>query len=343
MTPPPPAAAKDHPLQALAATPFRRAWWARTGLQQTLAGMFARPRSPRWRTEVLPTDDGDAVHLQHADAARAGAPTVLVLHGLEGDRHSPYARHTAELANARGWHCVVLEFRSCGGVLNRARRTYHSGETSDLAHVMAHLQARSGAPLFALGVSLGANVLLKWLGEAGANAPANLLAAAAISPPFDLDVCSTQCDTRYRGAIARHFLRTLIPKAIAKERQFPGQYDLNSLRRCRTFRAFDDLVTAPVHGFRDASHYYRTQSCAQFLPAIARPTLLIAAADDPLLHPEVLPHAAVAASPFLHAQFVPHGGHVAFVEGRSPLRPRRWAEAQALRFFALQLAGAGVS
>ena len=261
-------------LQALAATPFRHAWWARTGLQQTLAGMCTRPRSPRWRTEVLPTVDGDAVHLQHADAERTAAPTVLVLHGLEGDRHSPYARHTAALANARGWHCVVLEFRSCGGVLNRARRTYHSGETSDLAHVVAHLQACSGAPLCVLGVSLGANVLLKWLGEVGANASANLRAAAAISPPFDLDVCATQCDTRYRGAIARHFLQSLIPKAIAKERQFPAQYDVAAVRRCRTFRAFDDLVTAPVHGFRDAAHYYRTQSCGRFLPAIDRKSVV---------------------------------------------------------------------
>ena len=310
---------------------------------QTLAGMATRSPTPSWRTEVVPTPDGDEVRLQHADAPQPTAPRVLLLHGLEGDRRSPYARHTAALANARGWHCTVLEFRSCGGVLNRARRTYHSGETSDLAHIVAQLHARATGPLFALGVSLGANVLLKWLGEVGGNAAASLLAAAAISPPFDLEVCARQCDTRHRGAIARHFLRTLIPKAIAKEQQFPGQYDIAAVRRCRTFRAFDDLVTAPVHGFRDAAHYYRTQSCAQFLPAIARPTLLLAAADDPLLHPEVLPHAAAAASPFLHAQFVPRGGHVAFVEGGAPWATRRWAEAQALRFFALQLAAAGVS
>lgn len=334
-------AAKERHLASLAATPFRPAFWARGGMLQTLAGMATRTPAPPWRTEVLPTPDGDELRLQHADQPQPAAPRVLVLHGLEGDRHSPYARHTAALAAERGWHCTVLEFRSCGGVLNRARRTYHSGETTDLALVADRLLARGGGPLFVLGVSLGANVLLKWLGERGAEAPAGLLAAAAVSPPFDLEVCARQCDTHHRGAIARHFLRTLIPKAIAKERQFPGQYDIAAVRRCRTFRAFDELVTAPVHGFRDAQHYYRSQSCGQFLPAIARPTLLLAAADDPLLRPELLPHAVAAASPFLHAQFVPHGGHVAFVDGGAPWAPRRWAEAQALRFFALQLADAG--
>lgn len=343
------AAAPDAPpdiAAELARTPFRCAWWARSGLLQTLAAMRSSAPAQALTTEVWPTSDGDElrVHFAAGAATDERAPLVLLLHGLEGSRHSAYAREMANGVVARGWRFAVLEFRSCGGVLNRARRTYHSGETTDVAFVVARLAARfATAPLCAIGYSLGANVLLKWLGEVGERAPANLLAAAAVSCPYDLAVCAAQCDARYGGAIARHFLRTMIPKALAKERQFPGYCDVGAVRRCRTFRAFDGLVTAPVHGFRDAEHYWRTQSSAQFLPAIRRPVVLLSAVDDPLCRPEALPRAVAAASPFLVAQFPERGGHVGFVHGGAPWRPRRWVEAQALRFFALHLRAAGVS
>jgi hypothetical protein len=320
-------------LAELATTPFRPVWWARSGLAQTIAAMVPARPLPPLRREVLATPDGDEVHLHVHDAAAAAAPGVLLLHGLEGSRQSAYAREIVHGAARRGWRAVVLEFRSCGGVLNRALRTYHSGETSDLRHVLATLCARwPQSPWCAVGFSLGANVLLKALGEDDAALPAALCGAAAVSPPFDLGVCSAQCDQRLGGAIARHFLKTLIPKAIAKAQQHPGRIDAAAVRRCRTFRAFDDLVTAPTHGFRDADHYYTSQSCGPFLPSIRRPTLLIAAADDPLCRPELLPHDVAARSPWLVPQFVDRGGHVAFVAGGAPWRPRRWAEAQALRF-----------
>ena len=336
------AFAKQPALAVLARTPFRPAFWARPGIAQTVASMWPPRPLPLLRAETWPTPDGDSLRVHVADGATVEAPSVLLLHGLEGSRESGYAREAVHGAVQRGWRAVVLEFRSCGGVLNEALRTYHSGETSDLAFVLGRLMERfPRSPWAALGFSLGANVLLKWLGEVGASAPAALCAAAAVSPPFDLGVCSRQCDERYGGAIARHFLQTLIPKAIAKERQHPGCFDAAAVRRCRTFRAFDDLVTAPTHGFRDAEHYYTTQSCGPFLAAIRRPTLLVAAADDPLSRPELLPHALVESSPFLLPQFTTHGGHVAFVDGGAPWRPRRWAEAQALRWFALRFAAVG--
>ncbi len=333
--------AKETMLAELALTPFRPAWWAPTGIVQTMAAMRSLDAMPALHTETWPTPDDDAVRVHFADVDDATALLVLLLHGLEGSRESSYVRSTAALAKARGWRFCVLEFRSCGGVLNRALRTYHSGETTDLSLVVRTLLERfPGAPLCVLGCSLGGNVLLKWLGEVGDAAPPPLVAAAAISPPFDLGVCARQCDERYGGAIAHHFLRTLIPKAVAKHAQYPGSFDLTALRRCRTFRAFDDVVTAPIHGFRDGAHYYATQSCAPFLPAIRRPTLLIAAIDDPLCRPEILPHAAVTDSPFLVPQFPRGGGHVAFVAGGTPWRPRRWAEAQVMRFFAQRLTSA---
>lgn len=335
---------KDRALAELARAPFRPAWWAPSGRLQTVVGIPPTAPVPAYATEAWQTPDDDdlRVHFVVADGLRADAPVALLLHGLEGDRRSPYAREFAQLAARRGWRACVLEFRSCGGVLNRQRRTYHSGETGDVAFVVRRLLARfPQAPIVAVGYSLGGNVLLKWLGEVGAAAPERLVAAAAVSPPFELAVCARQCDTQNGGLIARWFLRSLIPKALAKERQFPGWCDVQRVRACTTFRAFDDLVTAPVHGFLGADHYYATQSSAHFLPAIRTPTLLLAAQDDPLLHPSVLPHAAAAASPWLLPMFEARGGHVAFVEGAAPWSRRRWAEPRVLRWFELQLDAAG--
>ncbi|MBL8755856.1 MAG: alpha/beta fold hydrolase [Planctomycetes bacterium] len=306
--------------------------------------MRASSPMPPLRLEILTTPDGDELQLHWQDTADPRAPLVVLLHGLEGSRRSPYVRATAEAAARHGFAFVALEFRSCSDVPNRSLRTYHSGETTDCAFVLGTLAARApDRPLLPIGFSLGANVVLKWLGEVGDRAPANVLAAAAISPPYDLGSCGHRCDTRLGGVLARHFLRTMIPKAIAKERRHPGAFDPAAVRRCRTFRAFDELVTVPVFGFRDVDHFYSSQGCGQFLPAIRRPALLVSALDDPLVDPAAVPHAAVAASGFLHARFSKRGGHVAFVAGGAPWRPRRWAEAQALQFFAARLAAAGVT
>jgi predicted alpha/beta-fold hydrolase len=316
--------------------PFRAAWWARSGFAQTLVGSWTRGpgrgalRLERWR---LP--DGDFVRM-HFGAPVAGAPLVLLLHGLEGSRESGYVGEMLRAVRRLGWSFAVLEFRSCGGETNRARRTYHSGETSDLGYVVERLCNLAPArPLYLVGYSLGGNVMLKWLGECGSLVPEQVVAAAAVSAPFDLEVAARQCDERYRGLIARHFLRTLVPKALAKARQFPGLLDPAAVRRCRTFAAFDDLVTAPLHGFRDALHYWRSSSCAQFLASIRRPVLLLGAEDDPLVPGRVLPRALVERSEHLVGAFPGNGGHCGFVGGKLPGWPERWAEAQVQRFFAL--------
>ena len=332
---------RDQVLAELARTPFRSAWWARPAFVQTAIAGRGRRRLPELRTETWPTPDGDRLQLHFLDGE---GPIVLLLHGLEGSRESRYVGDVAQEVARRGWQLAMLEFRSCSREQNLAKRTYHSGETTDLAFVVERLQReRPGRAIYPIGFSLGGNVLLKWLGESAHSVPVAVRAAAAVSPPFDLEVCARRCDERYGGAIARHFLRTLIPKAIAKERQFPGCIDVAAVRRCRTFAAFDDLVTAPLHGFRDAHHYWRDSSCRQFLAGIDRPALLIAAADDPLVPAEVLPHSEVAGNPFLVPQFVEHGGHVGFLARGGFWRPQRWAEAQALRFFAWHAAHAPTS
>lgn len=324
---------------------FAPVWWARSGFAQTVATAFDRRRhATSLRLQDVDLPDGDRVRSWWADAPDANAPLVLLLHGLEGSRDSVYAVETARLCAQRGFGFVVLEFRSCGGVMNRARRTYHSGETGDLDFVVESLtRAAPQRPLFTVGFSLGGNVLLKWLGERGDRAPSQLLAAAAVSPPFDLEMAARRCDERYRGLFARHFLRTMVPKALAKERQYPGCLDANAVRRCRTFAAFDDLATAPLHGFRDARHYWTEASCMRFLPAVRRPTLLVASSDDPLIPAEALPRAAAADSRFLVPHFLDRGGHVGFVEGGAPWSQRRWAERRVVDFFVRHCAGVGVA
>lgn len=319
--------------KAFVPAPFAPSFWGRSGLVQTALAAVGRPPTPAPRLERWDTPDGDFLRV-HTWAGAPGRPRVLLLHGLEGGVASRYVGEFARLLAPIGWTLVLLEFRSCGEP-NRLLRSYHSGETGDLAFVVAELLRRDPTtPLFAVGFSLGGNVLLKWLGEVGDRAPAPLCAAAAVSPPFDLEVAARACDRRAGGAIARHFLRTLVPKAIAKARRFPQVLDEAAVRRCRSFAAFDDLVTAPLHGFASAVDYWRSSSCAQFLSAIRKPTLVIAAGDDPLVPAQVWPRAAMAASPVLVGAFSPHGGHCAFAGGGPPWRPRRWAEAEVLRFFA---------
>jgi predicted alpha/beta-fold hydrolase len=319
--------------------PFRPVWWARGGLRQTLAGAWVGSGTgPALGLERWTTPDGDFVRV-HFGPAVPGAPYVLALHGLEGSVRSPYMATLAAAVVAAGWNFVALEFRSCGGEPNRRLRSYHSGETGDLAFCVTRLlQERAVARLGLVGCSLGANVLLKWLGEQGERLPPAVVAAVAISAPFDLARCADACDRRHGGLFARYFLRTLIPKALAKAARFPGTLDPAAVRRCRTFRAFDDLVTGPLHGFRDAEHYWTTQSSGRFLPAVRRPTLLLSAADDPLVPAQTWPRGAIAASKFLQGEQLPVGGHAAFLTGDGRFRARRWAEPEALRWLAAQFA-----
>jgi hypothetical protein len=259
---------------------------------------------------------------------------VILLHGLEGCVESHYVLGQADALSRRGWSVVAMEHRSCGGELNRARRLYHSGETSDLDFLLRRLRAEGGGnQLYASGVSLGGNVLAKWLGELGVEAATLLDGAAAISPPYDLTVSGPVLDRALGGFYVRRFLRGLVPKAIAKEQQYPGCLDVEAVRRSRTFAEFDTHATAALHGYRDAQDYWARVSCGQFLEGVRVPLLLVSAADDPFNPGSTLPHRQVAANPWLVPSFTEHGGHVGFVHG-APWRTRHWAEEQVERFFA---------
>lgn len=311
---------------------------------QTVWGpLFRRRGRLRVRRERVTTRDGDFVDLDWADGGDgAGAPLLLVLHGLEGSSRSHYALSLMRLALARRWRAVTLNFRSCSGELNRLPQFYHSGHTEDLDDVIALLLSREPATrLGAVGFSLGANVLLKWLGERDKDAPEQLAGAVAISVPFDLGPCARVLDRGFRKHLyTANFLGTMRAKVREKARrspEFAARVDLPLALRARTFAEYDRAVTARLHGFADERDYWVRASSGPYLRRIRRPTLLINALDDPIVPPEALPDPA-SLPDGVRAEFPPRGGHAGFIEGRWPWRVHSWAERRALEFLVRALA-----
>ena len=266
-----------------------------------------------------------------------GTPRVLLLHGLEGTIRSHYAQGLLNEAVRRGWGADLLIFRSCGSEPNRAKRFYHSGETQDLSFVLDRVATEyPDSPLGLAGVSLGGNVLLKFLGERGARLPPQLKAAAAISVPFDLARSSTRINRGFSKVYERFFLGSLRRKALEKVTRYPDLAPLPRIRGLRTLEGFDDLITGPLHGFRDAQDYYRKSSSLLYLERIRLKTLLLSAVDDPMLPPEVLTEVRRIAdrNPALHLEFPKRGGHAGFIAGSRPWRPFYYAEHRVGAFFA---------
>jgi uncharacterized protein len=283
--------------------------------------------------ERLETPDGDFVDLDWSPGP-PGAPVLLVLHGLEGSGRSHYVSGLFDLARARGWRAAVLWFRSCSGELNRLPRFYHSGDTGDLDWVVRVLVEREPhLRLGVVGISIGGNVLLKWLGEHGDATPKALAAAVAISVPFDLVACARVMDQGFQKAVyTASFMRSFHAKTREKARAFPGFVDLEAALRARTFAAYDRAVTAPLHGFTDEMDYWQRASSGPYLSRVRRPTLLINAVDDPFIPPSSLPDPA-GLPECVQTEFVRFGGHVGFVEG-PPWRSRSWAERRAVEYVA---------
>ena len=304
---------------------------------QTIWGPLFRRDRLRWRRERVTTSDDDFVDLDWAGAeARPDAPLLLILHGLEGSSRSHYAVGLAREALARGWRAVVLNFRSCSGELNRRPQFYHSGHTDDLDDVVRVLVGREpAARLGAVGISLGGNVLLKWLGEREAKVPAQFVGAVGISVPFELAPCARALDQGFRRRVyAANFLRTMRAKAerkAARDPDFATLIDLPNARRARTFAEYDRAVTAPLNGFADETDYWTKSSSQPFLKDIRVPVLLVHAEDDPFFPARLLPREEFRKSDYLKPLIVPAGGHVGFVTG-APWRWEPWLEKTTLDF-----------
>lgn len=290
---------------------------------QTLWGPLWRKRTLLARTrERMWLEDGDFLDLDWHGPHEADAPLVLVLHGLTGSSNSPYVAGLQKAMAAQGWASVALNWRGCSGEPNLLSRSYHSGASEDLAEVIAHLRTlRPLAPLYAVGYSLGGNVLLKHLGESGANS--ELQGAVAVSVPFRLDESANRMGQGFSRIYQRHFMREMLSYIREKQRRFQHEglseglaelAALGSLENMRTFWEFDGRVTAPLHGYVDAQDYYRRASSRYFLSRIQTPTLIIQAADDPFVFPHSLPEPdelSTCTEFELHAK----GGHVGFVDG----------------------------
>ena len=324
----------------MATLPYAPAWWIPGPHLRTLWGKLVRrhveipTRSIRWDTP-----DGDFLEIVRLDANEA-SPRLLILHGLEGGPRSHYARGLMAEAERRGWGADLLVFRSCGNEINRTPRFYHSGETGDLAFALDRIADEfPKSPLFLAGVSLGGNVLLKFLGERGTGVPSRVVAAAAVSVPYDLARSSRRIGRGFSRVYQSHFLRSLQRKAAAKHAAFPDRLPSAATEPVRTLYEFDDAVTAPLHGFTSADDYYARSSAIRWLTGITIPTLLLSAKDDPFLPEEVLAEVETIARgvPVLQVEFVDRGGHVGFVGGRIPWRPVYYAERRLGEFFADQL------
>ena len=295
-------------------------------LQTILPALLSRRLLVAFKRERLELADGDFLDL---DWATSGKDKLAILsHGLEGSSEDACVRGMADRLQTAGWDVLAWNFRGCGSEPNRLLRFYHSGETSDLSAVIS-MAAQRYSRIALIGFSLGGNVTLKYLGE-GACHPA-VFAGVAISGPIDLAASAEAIDRRWSNRIyLRRFLSRLVPKVLTKALRFPDRLDTSRSHPIRSLREFDDLYTAPIHGFLDAKDYWEKSSARQYLDRITVPALLLNAHDDPFLTLESFPYAEAEKSPHLFLEAPTWGGHVGFIDSTSNLR--RWHELRSVEF-----------
>jgi len=300
---------------------YRGPYWLPGGHAQTIFPAFVpRPRVV-YRRQRVDTPDGDFVDFDWLDSgARADAPLLVLFHGLEGSSGSHYALALMAHVAALGWRGIVPHFRGCSGEPNRLARAYHSGDHAEVGWMLRTIRAMEpGVPLFAVGVSLGGSALLNWLGREGHRARDVIEAAAAVSTPLDLSAAGISIGQGLNRIYARHFLSTLVPKALAMARRFPAALDAAAIAPCRTMHRFDEVVTAPLHGFAGADDYWRRASSKPWLRGIAVRTLVLNARNDPFIPAQSLPSRSEASDAVTLEQPA-GGGHGGFLSAAGDLR-----------------------
>jgi predicted alpha/beta-fold hydrolase len=319
---------------------YRAPCWLPGGHAQTLYPLFIRPRPPHYRRERWTTPDGDFIDLDWVDgpAGTPEPPLLVLFHGLEGSSRSHYAAAVMGAVRAHRWAGVVPHFRGCSGELNLAPRAYHSGDSTEIDWILRRLRQQfPQRKIFAAGISLGGNALLKWLGEQEAAAAGVIDAAAAICPPLDLAACGHRLARGVHRLYTHHFLRTLKASSRARLERHPGLFDRRRMERARTLYDFDDAVTAPLHGYRDADDYWTRASSKPWLPHVRVPTLLVSPVNDPFLPAAALPRAERGElSPAIRFEMPATGGHVGFVGGTLPGH-LHWLPHRLLTYFSQEL------
>ena len=296
-------------------------WWLPGGNLQTIwPALYARRvhgEAPSYRRERWNTPDGDFVDVDWLQGPQRS--TLLVLfHGLEGSSRSHYAEAFAEFARERGWAFAVPHFRGCSGELNLAPRAYHSGDYEEIGWILQRFRASHAGDIVAVGVSLGGNALLRWAEEAGAQAGATTRAIAAVCSPVDLAAGGWAIGQGFNRLVyTRMFLQTMKPKALAKLAQHPGLFDREALLAARDLYAFDNIFTAPLHGFRGTDDYWARASAKPQLARIRIPALVANALNDPFVPAWSLPRPGETGD-WVTLWQPRHGGHVGFAQGRAP-------------------------
>lgn len=326
------------PVHVLPAMNYAAPWWLPGGNLQTIWAALRSRRflgpQPVFRRERWATPDEDFVDVDwliQSDAisgvAVANTPLLVVFHGLEGSSASHYAEALADAARGRGWACAIPHFRGCSGELNLAPRAYHSGDFVEIDWILRRFAAQHSGPVVAVGISLGGNALMRWAGEIGAEARQVVAGIASVCSPLDLTASGWAIGRGFnRQVYTRMFLKTMVPKALQKLEQHPGLFDRERLLAARDLYAFDDVFTAPVHGFKNAEDYWSRASAKPHLHRIAVPALALNALNDPFVPAASLPQAADAGSHVTLWQPA-QGGHVGFPSPPFPGHVRTMPEA----------------
>ena len=306
--------------------------WLPGGNPQTIYPYLNKPKPLfQYRRERWELDDGDFIDVDWVDGS-SNAPLVVFFHGLEGDSSSHYILSMINSLQPYGWRSAVIHFRGCSGTPNRLPRAYHSGDSPEIDWMLRRIRQHNATqPIYVIGVSLGGNALLKWAGESGENANQLITGIATISVPLDLPAAGAALDVGFNKIYAQHFLISLKAKGLQKNKQFPGLLNKDALKKCNTIYGFDNIVTAPLHGFRDTDEYWRISSSKQWLPHIRVPTLVINARNDPFVPAASLPFTRDVSSTVL-LEFPEQGGHAGFMRGPFPGK-LDWLPQKILSFF----------
>jgi uncharacterized protein len=313
-------------------SPFKPAWWLGSPHLQTIwPSLTRRRRNIPIEWQRLELQDGDFIDLAWH---RSEGPLVMLIHGLEGSLDSHYATPMMKTLTEAGFSTLFMQLRGSGNVPNRLHRSYHSGATDDLAEVLELLHRRNEMPAAVVGFSLGGNLLLKYLGETGAHS--GLQAAVAISVPFRLADTSRHLERGLAKIYGRFLLNKLLASYRYKFTTRTSPLDLD-IRTIQTLHDFDECITAPLNGFESADDYYQRASCIGYLKGIETPSLILHARDDPFMTPAVIPEQSLL-GPGVSLELSARGGHVGFIYGGLPWKPRFWAEERTTSFLQQQLA-----
>jgi uncharacterized protein len=315
--------------------PFEPHPWLKSGHAQTIAGAFARrafvlqnPEEKLFRVDAETQLKG-ICHWQPGKGREL--PVVVIVHGLEGSCESNYARGIAERGLARGFHAVRMNQRNCGGTERLTPTLYNSGLSGDYRAVLMDLIAEGFEKIFFVGYSMGGNLVTKMAGELAQAAPPQLRGVAVVCPALDLSACADALEKKQNYAYQWHFVRALMQRYHRKCQLFPDRYTRNGLGPIRTVREFDDAITAPHFGFKDAEEYYQTASAKRVIHKVAVPLLVVTAQDDPFVPYATFLTARVDRNPCVKLAAPQHGGHCGFVSRWSG--PERfWAEQRIAEF-----------